>query len=498
MRVLFVFPDQSSTVTNYTGVMSQGIALLSALLRHDGHETQLLHLIQPADKEHFTARVGAAKPDLVAFSSNSHYARRLSHWTAWTREAVPSARLVVGGVHATVCPDSVEALPAVDFVCVGEGEVALPGLCRALAAGDDPSDLPGFHVRTDQGWRRNPPPPLVADLDSLPDPHYDLFDFPTLYNVRRGLFPFIMSRGCAFRCTYCCCRTLLDRAGRGLYWRFESPDHAARRLRRLIDRHAPDTDTVQFLDAILFPNRTWLRDFATAYVEHVDLPFNCNLRADLVDADVAAILAGMGCRVVRFGVESGDPWLTDAVLDRQLTVDDLREAFALLAGVGIERWSYNMVGLPHENLRRALATVRLNGEMAPDLAIPFIFYPYPGTKLHDVCADEGWLTGREFDHYFDGVSLCQPGFPEGDVLFLHRFFERLISLYGVGRAWSPARRRHWFAAIDAVLTSPLLPRTTLARTWIGYKSLRHRCGEFLVNRSPALYRTLGGTDPVAP
>ncbi len=380
---------------------------------------------------------------------------------------------------------------------MGEGEEALPELCRSLAGGGDPTSVRNIHARTDDGWRRNPTRPVVADLDQLPDPDYDLFEFPDLYNVRRGLFPFIMSRGCGFRCTYCCCRTLKDMAGGGgRFWRFESPDHATRRLKRMMTRHAPGTTAVQFLDAILFPNKAWLREFAPLYKQRIGLPFNCNMRADMVDPDVAEILADMGCRVVRFGVESGDPWMIREVLERGLTVDDLRRGFACLERVGIQRWSYNMVGLPYEDLRRALATVRLNGELGPDLAIPFLFYPYPGTKLQSVCKEEGWLTGREFDHYFDGVSLQQPRFPEGDVLFVHRFFTRLIPLYGLARGWPDARRRAWWRMVDTVLASPVLPRGALVRFRDAYKTRRHRLGEFLVDRSPGLYRLLGGTDPI--
>jgi len=496
MRVLFIFPDLSSNVTHYTGVVSQGVALLSSLLKGEGHETALLHLTKVLDRDQFQARVAAARPDLICISSNSHYARRLPTWTKWAAEAA-GVPVAVGGVHATVCPAAVEALPDVDFICVGEGEETLPELCRTLAAGDDPSCLPNVNTRQGDGWKRNDLRAVIPDLDAMPDPDYGLFEFANLYNVRRGLFPFIMSRGCAFRCTYCCCQALKDMAGNGgRYWRFESPDHASRRLQRMIARHAPDTKSVQFLDAILFPNKSWLREFAVLYKERIGLPFNCNMRADMVDDEVARIMADMGCQIVRFGVESGDPWLTSEVLDRQLTIDDLRHGFACLERVGIQRWSYNMVGLPHEDFLKALATVRLNGEIGPDLAIPFIFYPYPGTRLHDLCAEEGWLSDREFDHYFDGVSLNQRHFPEGDVLFLHRFFTKLIAMYGLARHWPEKRRKTWWALVDSLLASPLLPRGWLARTWDFYKGERHRLGEFLVKRSPRLYRVLGGTDPV--
>src|SRR5437899_1557139 len=112
MRVLFIFPDMSSTVTNYTGVLSYGIGQLAAILRAKGHEVSLYHLTCEPREEEFRETVRAAHPDLVAFSTISHYARRLRNWTTWAHQA-SGAPVVVGGVHATHAADEVSALPDV-------------------------------------------------------------------------------------------------------------------------------------------------------------------------------------------------------------------------------------------------------------------------------------------------------------------------------------------------------------------------------------------------
>jgi anaerobic magnesium-protoporphyrin IX monomethyl ester cyclase len=494
MRVLFVFPDLSSTVTHHTGAPSYGVASLAATLRAAGHDASLYHLTHPPAAGEFRARVAAARPDLVAFSANSHYARRLAQWTAWARAAA-RAPVVVGGVHATLAPEDVAAPPTVDFTCVGEGEGALTDLCGALATGADPSRIPNLWVRTPRGILRNPPRPLVEDLDSLPDPDLSLFDFADLTNSRLGIFSYLMSRGCGYDCTYCCAhaqRRMM--AGAGRFWRFLSPRRAADQLAGLIARHLPGARSVTFVDAMFFPGPDWLEEFAPLYRERVGLPFSCNLRADRVTERIAATLRRMGCESARFGVESGDERITREVLRRRLGPDDLRRAFALLRAHGIQRWSYNMVGLPTETLPRALRTVRFNAELEPDLALSFVYYPYPGTELRRHCAAAGFLTGREFDHYRAGTALHMPRFPEHDVLFVQRFFPRLLRLYSLGRHAPAWLRRAWPGLLDAVLAGPLLPRRALLGLSEGYHALRHQVGERVVRRSPALYRRLGGHD----
>jgi radical SAM superfamily enzyme YgiQ (UPF0313 family) len=495
VRVLFVFPDLSSTTTDYTGSVSYGIASLSATLRASGHDPSLLHLTSVPREEEFRARVRAACPDLIAFSTNSHYARRIGAWTAWARDAA-RAPVVVGGIHPTLAPADVAALPAVDFTCVGEGEAPLNELCAALDAGRDPARIANLWVRRGADVLRNPPRPLLQDLATLPDPDLGLFGMRDLTLGRSGTFPYLTSRGCAYGCTYCCTHGLRRSQPRhGRFWRFLPPETAVAQLRRLLDRHMPDARLVTFLDSIFCPDRGWLERFAPLYRERIGIPASLNMRADRVDEPVADLLAAMGAAIVRLGVESGDERISREVLRRSLGLDDIRAAFARLRARGIVRWSYNMVGLPTETLRESLATVRLNAEIAPEIALPFIFYPYPGTELHRLSAERGWLTGREFDHYKEIVALRLPGFPESDVLFVHRFFAPLIRLYRAalrlpGRTAAPATR-----ALDAALTSRWMPRRALVAAHEAWRGARHRAGVTLVRRAPALYRMLGGHAP---
>ncbi len=495
MKVLFVFPDLSSTMTHYTGALSYGVGSLAAALREDGHALSLLHLVAPPEERDFRAAVREARPDLVAFSANSHYARRLRPWTTWAHEA-SGAPVVVGGVHATLAPEEVSALPDVRFTCIGEGEQPLRELCRALEDGADPAGIPNLWARAGAGVVRNATRPPVADLDTLPDPDLSIFDFDRLHLVRQGTFTFLMSRGCAYACTYCCAHGLHQAAGGGhRTWRYLSPERAAGQLEALLKRHMPGARDITFVDGMFFPDREWLARFAPLYRARVGLPFSCNLRADRVDPECAGLLRGMNCRRARLGVESGDERITREVLRRRLGLDDIRRAFELLRRNGIERCAYNMVGLPTETLPLALRTVRFNAEIEADLPLAFIFHPYPGTELRRRCAAEGWLTEREVDHYQAGSTIRMPQFAETDILFVHRLFRSLVRLYALGRRLPAGARRAWHGALDAVLGGPLLPRAAIVRVIGAYRGLRHRAGESIVRRSPWLYRLLGGRDP---
>jgi radical SAM superfamily enzyme YgiQ (UPF0313 family) len=373
----------------------------------------------------------------------------------------------------------------------------MPELLDRMANGGDSLHVEGLWSRDGDRVIRNPIRVLRSGIDHLPPPDLSPFSFDELYGIRRGLFSFIMSRGCAFKCTYCCISTLKTLfTCEGAYWRFLSPPRAIEVLRELLDRHMPDAREMTFVDAVFFPNRKWLREFVPLYKRHVGLPFSCNVRADMLTEETVALLAEAGCRIVRMGVESGDERITTEVLKRHLKIQHIRDAFAIARRHGIQRMSYNMIGLPTERLTQALKTVRLNAELDPDEALAFIFYPYPGTELHRLSADLGYLTDREVDHYKAGVTTRMPQFPESDILFVHRHFHALIRLYRAAARLPGAFGRRAPDVVDGILASPLFPRRAIVRAKESYLKIRHAFGDWLVRRSPALYRLLGGRDPV--
>jgi anaerobic magnesium-protoporphyrin IX monomethyl ester cyclase len=50
-----------------------------------------------------------------------------------------------------------------------------------------------------------------------------------------------------------------------------------------------------------------------------------------------------------------------------------------------------MIGLPGEAPEDIEQTLALNDELAPDDFGYFVFYPYPGTRLFDLCRKKGFL-----------------------------------------------------------------------------------------------------------
>jgi hypothetical protein len=91
---------------------------------------------------------------------------------------------------------------AVDALCTGEGDLALPALAAALGReGRIPEDQPGFLVRTPSGIRDNGAPARVAKLDDLAPVSAAGIDL-TRYTLPNRM-TLSISRGCINRCAFC-------------------------------------------------------------------------------------------------------------------------------------------------------------------------------------------------------------------------------------------------------------------------------------------------------
>src|SRR5450759_4982401 len=148
-----------------------GIGYLSAVLKQMGHETSLVHVVEPPEREWLVARVKAEAPYLVGFSSTTHMFRHVARWAGWLREEldVPAA---CGGVHPTIATAEVIETPGIDFACIGEAEDTLLELCEALEQGDDPSEIQGF-------WARKPDGAVAATRRARFSPTSTAFRSPT-------------------------------------------------------------------------------------------------------------------------------------------------------------------------------------------------------------------------------------------------------------------------------------------------------------------------------
>lgn len=379
----------------------QGVLLISALAKTHGHRVSLV----VASHEDPVEAALRLRPDVVGYSVYTGTQRYYLDVNRRIKAQLPVFS-IFGGPHPTFFPEMIEE-EGVDAVCIGEGEYATLELLDAMQDGADYTGIRNWWLKTSDGVVRNRlrAPLTSAEMDALP-----FADRRLLYDVHpesrdNRIRPFITTRGCPYNCTFC-----FNRAYSDLY---EQHGHKAGVRRRSVENTLAEIKTVReqhplsfivFFDDTFIVHPRWLREFEERYPTEIGLPFWCQVRANLVDEPVIALLKRSGCVSVSYGIEAGNERLRNQVLNRNMSRDEILNAARILRAAGIAFSTNNMLGLPSGGLAEDFETLALNIACRPAYANVFLYQPYPRTALGEYAYSHGFMQGS-FDDLSGSVSL---------------------------------------------------------------------------------------------
>jgi anaerobic magnesium-protoporphyrin IX monomethyl ester cyclase len=444
-----------------------GIGALSASLKQAGHQVSLLHYTRKVGETELLQDIAGEKPDLVGFSASTPEFRHVSRMAGWIKRC-HNLSVICGGVHATLVPHDVLDEQSIDMVCVGEGDESAVELCDALERGEPITAIPGIWVKQN-GIRHTPANrPLIEDLDRLPLMDREVFDFVNLMPSKNGVVRARIGRGCQFSCAYCCNKPIRQcYPNPNKYVRYRSVDSLLDELEQVAGSY-PFIKYVTFHDDIFPRHGDWMQRFAREYPERVGLPFRVAFRPELLDDEMASLMARAGCVKVNIGLESGNEELRREVLNRHISDEQLAEAFARCRKAGLATMSYSMLGLPFESLDTLLDTCKLNARVKADAHMRYFFYPFPQTALHKLCLERGFISGAHVDSYLDGTVLSQPTISDDQLQFAFQFFYPAVKAYALLERLPPFIRDSGDRIIRRLYKSRWIPHGRIARTYKRY------------------------------
>ena len=391
-KVLLVFPDISHDPW-HTGYFHLGLASISAYLksRINNIEITLLHVHNKNfSQAHFLEKIKELSPHIVGFTATAHSFPLIQQYAGWLKGLERKEILVVcGGVHVTLDPEEALTSSGIDAVICGDGEYPMEALVKEWIGNRRIPNVTGIWYR-ENGKIINNGCSIVADLDSLPDPDWALFDYMNLSAPIQGVGGIRLSRGCPYQCSYCCNHTLSHLYGAtGVnYVRFKSVKRSISEIKNFCQKF-PAISTLSFEDDILPLNPKWFSEFAEEYRRKINKPYWCNIRPNLVNDKIAEVLASSGCIRAGIGIESGNETVRNEILKRNILDTTITTAVSLLRHHNIYIYSFNMVGLPKETNTELLDTIRMNANLGIDEIQCTILYPYKYTAIYDLCLQNG-------------------------------------------------------------------------------------------------------------
>ncbi|MBA4372467.1 MAG: hypothetical protein C0402_06350 [Thermodesulfovibrio sp.] len=431
-----------------------GIGCISSFLKQNNIGTDLVvyieksgHSDKPAD---IAAEILTKQPSIAAFSVMTFNWHKIREVITLLRKDF-NGLIVVGGYHAILDPGDVMSHPAVDAVCIGEGEQPLLELSR-FAAAASPGVYPSIDGMIFRGQELSKEALSKRWLaEKLEDyPYIDFAIFNADGNLKQkhlgvlqpgGIFslPVISGRGCPYRCTYCSNSALLDfYKGPSRFVRRYSPERVISDLKALSQTYQPQY--YEFLDETFTLSKEWVLKFCPVYSREIGLPYIVMSRIDLIDEPTVAALAESGLKLFLFGIENGDEEYRVKYLKRNMSNSTIVKGMKLLKKYGLMTMTFNMFGLPYETKETVAKTIALNEEIQPDAALPFIYQPLPGTELAQLAYDNNIVQHPRDDRWdFCAPSLDTPDLPAQYVLETANKFREDFATHNIAKIYARLR-----------------------------------------------------------
>jgi radical SAM superfamily enzyme YgiQ (UPF0313 family) len=376
-----------------------GLSIVAACLERAGHEVRCWVICPDTALDQVAQEIvhdfGCEMAAASAVTTQFPLIARLCKHIKYLKPSIP---ILLGGVHATIRPEECIAHPAIDAVCIGEGEDVAVAWVNTLAAGAQPCSIPGAWIKMlgSADVDRTPPAPFRTDLDELPlmnYGHWERWIDPQDRNLR-----VVVGRGCPYACTYCS-NHALRQAQPGRYVRFRSPSNLLAEIDMMLGRF-PDLTSIklevetigasipwalQLCDSLAAFNRT--RERAIAF--HANLAVTSQLLSH--EEQLQTLLAAFRrANLIRLdvGLESGSARIRRDILNRPpYTNAELIRFCNTARQCGISVSLFMLIGVPTETPAEAIETSGVARACKPLDINPSIYYPYPGTKLHERSAE---------------------------------------------------------------------------------------------------------------
>lgn len=288
-----------------------------------------------------------APTDLVAISIETYSSKRGYQVAARFRaRGVP---VVMGGYHATLCPD--ECGEHANAVCIGEAEPVWADILRDAAAGKLQPVYCGERPRSLEG--------LIPDRGVFKGKNY----LPVALVET--------SRGCPFQCNFCS----IGAAFQGTYRR-RPVQEIVEELRPVRDRY------VFFVDDNIVGDPAGARELFEAITPlGIQWMSQGSLHA-LKDESLIRAMARSGCMGLLVGFESLEAANLAAMGKRIDHVEDYRATLARLRNAGVFVYGTFIFGYPHDTAASFDLTVRFAKRERIFLSAFDHLVPFPGTPLY--------------------------------------------------------------------------------------------------------------------
>lgn len=400
-----------------------GLCYIATVLRLNGIDCRLLHLIRSTLKDELFVTLENYKPSIVGFSVRNFNFNETCATIRLLRQRFPNIRTVIGGECITPANaiDLAQKADA-DLAVINDGELSI----LAYSQGKDPSSIPGAAYRTCSGEyklsgkpsiRVNPSQLPMMDRTGLPMDEYTSESFP-----EKRYASMHTQRGCRYKCTFCHTPT-----------RYKCP--LARTAEQVLEEAdylmaKYDTEAIAIFDEDFFSNPIRVSSIAQGLIDRGSpVQWHSFMKlTDLKNSHVQSLLPILrDSNYIRaiIGLESFLPetlqWYHKA---GSLDVED---SLRTLSAHNIRICPAYIIGELHEtyeDIKNGLTHLLRLRDRGINMDLPYVCFitPFPGTPLYEEYMRQGLLLDDNWDNYDGEHVVVRSACPPEKLLDLRDWF----------------------------------------------------------------------------
>lgn len=360
-----------------------GLAALATYVERSCEVRVLNPVLEPLERA-----VAEFAPDIAGITSYTCTYPEAIGVMEVVRSLAPDALRIVGGVHISCLPESLDAV--FDAGVIGDGEEALLDIVRR-GTRESIRQVPGVCYRVQDSVRVNPRKPV--DLAALPVPKLHKYAPGAVVN---GVAAFITARGCPFRCAFCYSPVMRGTVKHyPINWVADQFEYAVNTLKAdflmvLDDTVCLEIERLQAVSREL--KRRRLSGFRVAV----------NMRSSAVDERLCRALKNMNVTSLNCGFESGSDRMLRQIKGPSATLDKHRELVHMAHRFGFTLNGSFIFGMPGETLEDMELTLqfmeflyqeKLEGRYKGGFWF-FCATPFPGTPWWEYARAGGRVSNH--------------------------------------------------------------------------------------------------------
>ncbi len=396
MKYLLVMPKKLSSIDHFN-IFPIGLAYISASLKKAGHRvvTANLDFMEGDTRSILAELIRREQIDVLGTGGLSRDCGKLKEVIDTAREIKPNILTVVGGGIISSDPEPAMRILGADIGVIGEGEVTMCELAQALENGKNLCHVNGLIYWNERGgFHRTPKRQEINDIDRIPIPDFDGFNYKEWVQCSGGGGTVLSDRSCPFHCTFCFHPT-------GEKYRQRSLDNIFKEIDHQVKHYG--VTCIGLTSELFSTNKQRVVDFCRR-IKKYEIPWSCCLRVGDVDADMLEMMKTSNCVNVVLGLESADNEILKS-MRKGTTVQQIERALELTYAAGLMVEGGFIFGDVNENRDTALNTLRFweKHNQKHYLNISMI-YVFPGSQLYQHACDSGIISNRE-QYLQDGCPL---------------------------------------------------------------------------------------------